>query len=94
MFSKITTGTTWLLAAPDSVQGGVGGLFFNSLTLNLFSLGRLTHFATVSYLGIILQYTYLSIWCLFHGKNMWRVDLFHSSSGHGGDPVVMVVVIT
>ncbi|KAJ0536096.1 hypothetical protein HanIR_Chr09g0437781 [Helianthus annuus] len=22
---KITTGTTWLLAAPDSVQGGVGG---------------------------------------------------------------------
>ncbi|KAJ0805678.1 hypothetical protein HanPI659440_Chr02g0081011 [Helianthus annuus] len=23
-FSKITTGTTWLFAAPDSVQGGVG----------------------------------------------------------------------
>ncbi|KAJ0935288.1 hypothetical protein HanRHA438_Chr03g0117351 [Helianthus annuus] len=62
--------------------------------LLMHSYPRLAHFATVSYLGIILQYTYLSIRCLFRGKNMWRVDLFHSSGGRGGDRVVMVVVIT
>ncbi|KAJ0457266.1 hypothetical protein HanIR_Chr15g0771741 [Helianthus annuus] len=37
MFSKITTGTTWLLAAPDSGQGGVGGRDINLLKADTYS---------------------------------------------------------